>query len=236
VFFRNKKRYNDAEGYDRISRMIEDRQSESEEEEDDLFEEETVLLSRDARQNRRRDEPANRESGRLAALDEPDEDGSEENVTLVRPPERLSARASTPEPVAASPYAPPSLETQRMALPDLRGTDTAAGGGPSLVAKDAIWEGKLVCSGNVRIEGTLRGEIETAGTLFVAAEARVEGSVRARMVTLAGEVQGDLQCSERLEILPGGAARGEVDTGALVVHDGAFIESRFQMRRDAVGA
>jgi cytoskeletal protein CcmA (bactofilin family) len=168
----------------------------------------------------------------------------QESVTLVRPPERADRAA----PRLAAPLAPtptvtpaeppafsPPLETARMPLPDLSLT-SAGQGTASLVARDAIWEGKLVCSGNVRIEGTLRGEIETTGTLFVAAEARVEGTVRARNVTLAGEIQGDLHCSERLEILPGGAARGEVDTGALVVHEGAFIESRFQMRREAAAA
>jgi cytoskeletal protein CcmA (bactofilin family) len=56
--------------------------------------------------------------------------------------------------------------------------------------------------------------------------------VRARNVTLAGEIMGDLHCEERLELLPGGAARGDVNTGALVVHEGAFIDSRFQMRRE----
>jgi cytoskeletal protein CcmA (bactofilin family) len=117
-----------------------------------------------------------------------------------------------------------------MTVPDL--TAAAGQGGASLVAKDAVWEGKLVCSGNVRIEGTIRGEVETDGTLFVAAEAQVDGTVRARNVTLAGEVKGDLRCEERLEILPGGAARGDVKTGALVVHEGAFIDSRFQMQRE----
>ena len=46
------------------------------------------------------------------------------------------------------------------------------------------------------------------------------------------EIKGDVNCGERLEILPGGAARGDVNTGALVVHEGAFIDSRFQMRRE----
>ena len=54
----------------------------------------------------------------------------------------------------------------------------------------------------------------------------------AQNVTLAGEIRGNVHCDGRLEILPGGAAHGDVDTGALVVHEGAFIESRFQMRSE----
>jgi cytoskeletal protein CcmA (bactofilin family) len=120
-----------------------------------------------------------------------------------------------------------------MAVPDL---PSLSGKAVSLVSKDAVWDGKLSCTGDVRVEGRLEGEVETNGTLFVAAEARVQGIVRARSVMLAGEIEGQLRCEERLEILPGGSARGEIDTGALVVHEGAFIESKFQMRREAVQA
>jgi cytoskeletal protein CcmA (bactofilin family) len=236
LFFR-KKRFGDVEGYDRISRMIDDRQSDADEE-DDLFEEDTVLLGRDAAAV-----PAAGEeeaaSGRGQALPGV-EAAVEESVTVVRaptppPPQREASPTVTPAPMpvpaASTPYTAP-FEPPRMALPDLS-TSAGQAGGASLVAKDAVWEGKLLCSGNVRIEGTLRGEIQTEGTLFVAAEAHVDGTVRARNVTLAGEIKGDVHCDERLEILPGGAARGDVNTGALVVHEGAFIDSRFQMRREA---
>jgi cytoskeletal protein CcmA (bactofilin family) len=116
-----------------------------------------------------------------------------------------------------------------MAVPDL-GQAPADG---CLVAAEATWEGKLVTSGNVRIEGTLHGEVETGATLFVASRARIDGTIRARSMMLAGEVEGQVSCSDRLEILPGGSARGEIETATLVVHEGAFIDSRFQMSKAA---
>jgi cytoskeletal protein CcmA (bactofilin family) len=242
LFFRNKKRMGEVEGYDRISRMIEERQAGQPEGEDDLFEEDTVLLTRGASASG---------SESLAARDPVaaiDDEAVEESVTVVRTPQAIQpqplAREAQPTvtPAAAPPITAPTpapgftssvagFESPRMTLPDTS-FGGAQAGAASLVAKDAVWEGKLVCNGNVRIEGALKGEIETEGTLFVAAEARVDGTIRARNVTLAGEIQGDLHCEDRLEILPGGAARGDVNTGALVVHEGAFIDSRFQMRRD----
>lgn len=235
MFFR-KKRYSDVEGYDRISRMIDDRQSDADEGDEDLFEEDTVLLARDTppSQPTSNEATADRDPSPITA------DAVEESVTVVKTPPPLQrepsptvtpvpAPAPAPAPTLATPTFSTAFESPRMTVPDMA---TAGQGGASLVAKDAVWEGKLICSGNVRIEGTLRGEVETDGTLFVAAEAQVDGTVRARNVTLAGEIKGDLHCDERLEILPGGAAHGEVNTGALVVHEGAFIDSRFQMRRE----
>jgi cytoskeletal protein CcmA (bactofilin family) len=249
VFFR-KKRYSEVEGYERISRMVGDHQGEDGDEfesGDDLYEEDTVVLTRRPVDTARVSEPSGGES--LPTPETPAvEDEVEESVTLVRPPDRNAGAdaAAARSAFESGPWEPPSnvtpveppaatlspFEPPRMPMPDLSQMASSANG-VSLVAKDASWEGKLVCTGNVRIEGSLRGEVETTGTLFVAAEARVDGTVRAQNVTLAGELQGNVHCGGRLEILPGGAARGEVDTGALVVHEGAFIESRFQMRQEA---
>ena len=105
----------------------------------------------------------------------------------------------------------------------------------TVISKDAVWDGKLTSSGDIRVEGRLEGEVETSGTLYVIADARVQGTIRARSVIVAGEIEGQLRCEGKLEIQPGGSARGEIDTGALVVHEGAFIESKFQMRREGAG-
>ncbi|MGH2884029.1 MAG: bactofilin family protein [Solirubrobacteraceae bacterium] len=78
--------------------------------------------------------------------------------------------------------------------------------------------------------------MQTTGTLFVAAHAHIDGTIQARSILLAGEIEGQIHCNDRLEILPGGAARGEIQTGTLVVHEGAFIDSRFQMRQPEVPA
>ena len=202
IFKRGPKRFNDVAGYERISRLIEDRQrqigGDALEEED--LEEETVLLTPQTRPPR---EPVAEEVGVVRAA----------------------------EPAAIEPAPPPTIPAMRMPprmpVPDMPATTANV----TLVSRDAVWDGRLNCTGDVRIEGVMQGEVETTGTLYVAAEARVNGNVRATNVMLAGEIDGQLRCEERLEILPGGTARGEIDTGSLVVHEGAYIESKFQMRR-----
>ena len=119
-----------------------------------------------------------------------------------------------------------------MKLPDV----PALTGGASLVSKDAVWDGKLSCTGDVRIEGTLQGEVETSGTLFVADGARVHGTVRAATCCSRARLTARCAVTRSWRSLPGGSARGEIDTGSLVVHEGAFIESKFQMRHGAAPA
>lgn len=233
MFLRGKKsKFTDVEGYNRISRLIEDRQrdlGEGETDGEDL-DEEAVLLSR---------EPVVRErSGGRAA--EQRKAGQGQNA----PEEQAMGAQGAQGPAAAQeerriPFQPAGADSRlaptqafeppapSMPVPDI----AAPGIQGSLVAADAVWEGKLVTDGNVRVEGTVHGEVQTTGTLFVAANAHIDGTVQARNILLAGEVEGQIHVNERLEILPGGSARGEIQTGSLVVHEGAFIDSRFQMRQ-----
>lgn len=226
MFFK-KKGYQDVEGYNRISRLIEDRQRElSADPVDDDFDEEAVLL---------RHEPAVREAATPRVQEQPTAPVARAQTP---PPEERPAQtrtASVPQPeerrIPFQPQPadmpPATLESPAMTLPDLGGPAVQG----SLVAAEAVWEGKLITNGNVRVEGTVRGEVQTAGMLFVAANARIDGTIQARSILLAGEIEGQIHCGERLEVLPGGSARGEVETATLVVHEGAFIDSRFQMRQ-----
>lgn len=221
-FFNKKKRYGDVEGYERISRLIEDRQRElTGAVEPDAYEEDAVVLA-----PRREREPLDDE-GVVAVSRRPAADLAAPPLAAAPP----SAPSAAPPAPLAEPVAVPAAP-RPMPAPDL----STVSGGASLVSKDALWEGRLVCTGDVRIEGTLQGDIETSGTLFVIEGARVSGSVRARRVLLAGEIEGQLRCDERLEVLSGGVIRAEIDTGGLVVHEGAFIDSKFQMRRDGARA
>ena len=217
TFFK-KKEYQDVEGYNRISRLIEDRQRELTEEGamDDL-DEEAVLLNRDPVS---RDRPAQPISGGTTQEERP-------LVTPSPPPVVVSSPTLAPAEERRIPFQPEPVQMPRMTVPEL-GAAAVQG---SLIAVDAVWEGKLTSNGNVRVEGTIHGEVQSAGTLYVTANARIDGTIQARNIILAGEIEGQISCDERLEILPGGSARGEVQTATLVVHEGAFIDSRFQMRQ-----
>ncbi len=230
--FRKKKGPGGVQGYDRISRLMEDRQHElagGDTDSEELEEDTIVLRSSGAASEDHIDEesvslfdvrgrgaqplvePYGDEERRDA---QPAYDDSASSGGLLSPAATYDDRES---------YAAPAS----MPLPNM-----AVAGGSSLVATEAVWEGKLRSEGDIRIEGTLRGEIDTTATLIVAPHARIHGTVRARNMMLAGDVEGDITCEERLEILPGGSARGQINSGTLVVHEGAYIDSRFQMRRE----
>lgn len=63
----------------------------------------------------------------------------------------------------------------------------------SIISEGAKIEGTLEFrSVNVRIEGTVHGDISTDGRVVVAEGAEVQGTITARTIRLAGYVEGEL--------------------------------------------
>ena len=99
----------------------------------------------------------------------------------------------------------------------------------SIVAKDAVFDGKIQTEGDLAVEGTVRGEIACKGKLQVAEGATVEASVNAAAVSVAGSLSGDVTCSDRFEALATATVRSHVKTGRLIIHDGAHLEGQISM-------
>ena len=99
----------------------------------------------------------------------------------------------------------------------------------SVVSAGSTWQGTLKMEGSVRVEGHLSGEIEAGDTVHVAESARVDAKVQAAFVVIAGTFQGEVQCSERLELMPTSRINGELTTKSLMIHEGAFIDGQIHM-------
>ena len=101
-------------------------------------------------------------------------------------------------------------------------TETVLGEGASL-------EGTLRSDRSIRILGFLSGEIESRARVIVETNARVEARIVAADVTVVGEVNGQIECTGRVEIAPTGRVTGEVKTGRLAIQEGAIFQGQLTM-------
>lgn len=99
----------------------------------------------------------------------------------------------------------------------------------SVIDRHTTVDGTFQANRDLRIEGTVKGNIECQGTLFVAQGANVTAKVVAENVTVAGDLNGEVNCRGRLQIMPSGRLRGKVATQSLVVNEGAFYEGQLEM-------
>jgi cytoskeletal protein CcmA (bactofilin family) len=107
----------------------------------------------------------------------------------------------------------------------------------SIIAAGLTFEGKIEGTGNVRIAGRFKGDVQVDGTLFVEQGAHLGGTVRAGSVVVAGELEGNIEAAQRVEVQQTGAITGDVTAGSLSVAAGARMRGRVEFGwTDAVGS
>jgi len=92
----------------------------------------------------------------------------------------------------------------------------------SIISKGATIEGILNFHAvNLRVEGTVHGDISTDGRVVVAEGAEVEGTINARTVRLAGAVEGHVLATEKLVLAPSSEVQATLEADILEVQPGA---------------
>ncbi|HEX7533899.1 MAG TPA: polymer-forming cytoskeletal protein [Syntrophales bacterium] len=99
----------------------------------------------------------------------------------------------------------------------------------AFLGKGAEFTGKLIFNGTVRIDGDFNGEIFGEGTLVVGDGAHVEADINVASVIISGDVHGQIECKERIEIYPPGRVLGNVKTPRFIIKEGAIFEGTSRM-------
>lgn len=103
----------------------------------------------------------------------------------------------------------------------------------SVLGAGIIWQGSIVGSGGVRVEGTFEGLIALKGLLVVGETGKVTcENVRATNVIVAGAVKGNIT-AQKVEIRSSGRVWGNIITAAFATEEGAFLRGQIRME-DAV--
>jgi len=98
----------------------------------------------------------------------------------------------------------------------------------SLIAADMSIEGKIEGKGNVRVAGRLEGDLNIQGDLIVNQGAQINGTLRARQVTLAGKLEGNIESAEKVELLESAVLIGDLKTGTLTIAAGSRVRGNIQ--------
>ena len=102
----------------------------------------------------------------------------------------------------------------------------------SLIAADLTIEGKIEGGGSVRIAGKFKGDVSVHGDLTIEAGAKLTGGVRASKVTIAGELEGNVEQASHVDLLQSGVVIGDLKTGSLTVAAGARMRGQAEFGWD----
>ena len=131
-----------------------------------------------------------------------------------REPDRTNVASLSPEPVrrpAPAPAPAPRHETKE-----------------SHISADLTIEGKIVGTGHIRIAGRFKGDVQVDGNVSLESGARLEGHVKASVVSVAGELIGNIENAKRVELLETGVINGDVKAGQLTVAAGSRMRGQVE--------
>ena len=131
-------------------------------------------------------------------------------------------------PQAAPAAAQPAPQPVRAAAP-------ASTAKESVIASDLSIEGKIEGSGHVRIAGKFKGDVKVQGNLTIDQGAKVAGGVTANKVTLAGELDGNIESAQQVELQQTGVINGDLKAGTLTVAAGSRIRGHVECGWDKDG-
>ena len=94
-------------------------------------------------------------------------------------------------------------------------------------------KGEIHVDGDLRIEGTVEGILDTRGVLMIGPKAVVDGELRGREVVIHGCVSGVIRAEQRVHLARGAKIKGDLHCRALVIEEGVHFDGRSHMGEEA---
>jgi cytoskeletal protein CcmA (bactofilin family) len=86
--------------------------------------------------------------------------------------------------------------------------------------------GRVSGDGDLRLEGTVEGDITLTGDLTIIDGAKATSNVEARAVTVGGELEGDVRAQGVVHLEAGARVRGDIQGELVAIDEGAEYSGR----------
>ena len=100
------------------------------------------------------------------------------------------------------------------------------------LGKQTSFHGIMKFKDSLKIDGTFEGEIESPGFLYIENGAVVSANIKIGSIVIGGVVRGNIEATERLEMLSTGQVFGNIRTAKLNIADGVVFEGKCEMIRN----
>lgn len=89
--------------------------------------------------------------------------------------------------------------------------------------------GDITSNGDIRIEGTLKGNLTISGKLVVGATGKIEGNINCQNADVEGDVHGNIIVSELLALKATAKILGDIVTGKISIEPNATFTGTCNM-------
>ena len=146
----------------------------------------------------------------------------EEQPPAPRPASVPPAPVATPEikkeptPVSSTPFRTPESDSRSAAT----------------IGKSVKIIGQIFTKEDLYVDGDVEGTIESQeNKVTVGPNGRVQASIRAREVIILGQVQGNVETSDKVDIRKDAKLVGDITTSRISIEDGALFKGSIDIKR-----
>jgi cytoskeletal protein CcmA (bactofilin family) len=93
-------------------------------------------------------------------------------------------------------------------------------------------QGEINADSNLRIDGTVKGHVNTKGRLVVGVNGKIEGDIICQNADVEGEIHGTIKVAELLSLKASAKLTGEMVTNKLQIEPGAEFSGTCKMGND----
>jgi cytoskeletal protein CcmA (bactofilin family) len=93
-------------------------------------------------------------------------------------------------------------------------------------------EGKLVCTGPTRLDGSVEGELVADEFLLIDKNSSVIADLNVRELVVRGKVKGNICVTKRVALSENADVEGDIFTPSITISDGAKFKGRVEVNFD----
>jgi cytoskeletal protein CcmA (bactofilin family) len=101
------------------------------------------------------------------------------------------------------------------------------------IGRTLVIKGEISGSEALYIDGRIEGKITMPESrVTIGRNGKVDASIQAREVVVMGKVNGNIECSDRVDIRAEGSVAGDISTVRISVEDGAALKGGIQVHNE----
>ena len=101
------------------------------------------------------------------------------------------------------------------------------------IGKSVVIKGEVSCGEDLYIDGQVEGSVDPKGNrLTIGPNGRVKANVNAGVVVVEGQLEGNIQASDRVDVKQSAFVVGDVVTQRISIDEGASIKGSVNIQKE----